>query len=249
MQRSKHRIRTGVGGWTHPPWRGLFYPRNLPQRRELEYLSRQLTTIEINATFYSSFKPRDFARWRDETPDGFIFSLKGSRYCTNRRTLADARDAIARFVGQGIVELGDRLGPINWQFAPAKIFDPPDFEAFLQMLPRQIGGLRLRHTLEVRHASFRCRGFRELARRHACAITLADSVEYPAITAHTADFTYVRLMRGKDDIPTGYPADMLDEWARRARRWARQRDVFIYFIFGAKQRAPAAARALIERID
>jgi uncharacterized protein YecE (DUF72 family) len=247
--RVKGQIRVGVGGWNYPPWRGVFYPEKLPQKRELEYASRQLTSIEINGTYYSAFKPAHFARWRDETPDGFVFSLKASRFCTNRRQLSGAGESIARFAGQGIAELRDRLGPINWQFAATKKFDADDFEGFLKLLPREIGGRPLRHALELRHDSFKCRQMYDLARRYDCAIVFADSSDYPEIEVHTADFTYARLMRTGENVATGYSRAGLDHWAEHARRWAKRGDVFVYFIAGEKLRAPAAARALIDRLS
>jgi uncharacterized protein YecE (DUF72 family) len=239
----------GVGGWNYQPWRGLFYPKGLPQKRELEYASRQLTSIEINATYYSAFSAGSFAKWRDETPNGFVFSLKGSRYCTNRRELAQAGESIKRFVGQGIIELRDRLGPINWQFMATKQFDADDIESFLKLLPRETDSLPLRHAIEVRHPSFQCREFYDLAKRYGCAIVFADSSEFPMIEEHTAEFTYARLMQTEEKIETGYSAADLDRWAERARNWARAGDVFIYFISGAKLRAPAAAQALIQRLS
>jgi uncharacterized protein YecE (DUF72 family) len=246
--RSGPAIRIGVGGWNYPPWRGVFYPEKLPQKRELEYASRQLTSIEINGTYYSAFKPEHFARWREETPDGFVFSLKASRFCTNRRQLAGAGESISRFAGQGIAELRDRLGPINWQFAATKKFDAGDFEAFLKLLPREISGRPLRHALEFRHESFKCQQMYDLARRYGCAIVFADSPDYPEIEVETADFTYARLMRTRENSKTGYSRASLDRWAERARGWSKRGDVFIYFIAGAKLRAPAAARALIGRL-
>ena len=242
------RIHVGVGGWSFAPWRGTFYPKGWPQKRELEFASRKLTSIEINATFYSTFKPANWARWRDETPDGFVFAIKGSRFCTNRRVLASAGDAVARFVGQGLAELGDRLGPINWQFAETKAFDSGDFAAFLALLPREVGGHRLRHALEVRHHSFADERFLALARRHGAAIVFADHDEHPRIDEATADFAYARLMRTHDKVATGYRAAALDGWAAAARSWAARGDAFIYFIAGAKRRAPAAAQALIARL-
>jgi uncharacterized protein YecE (DUF72 family) len=241
-------IRVGIGGWTYEPWRGVFYPEGLSQKRELEFASRQLTSIEINGTYYSTFKPASWAKWRDETPDGFTFAVKGSRYCTNRRELAGAGEAVARFVNQGLSELRDRLGPINWQFMATKKFDPADFDAFLNLLPREVAGLKLRHAIEVRHPSFKSEQFYALARRHEIAIVFADDEDFPAIDQPTTDFTYARLMRTKEDIDTGYMPEELDRWATQARSWAARGDVFVYFISGAKVRAPAAARALIERI-
>jgi len=242
------KIHVGVGGWTYEPWRGVFYPEGLPRKRELEFASRRLSSIEINGTYYSTFKPASWAKWREETPDGFVFSVKASRYCTNRKLLSGAGEAITRFIGQGIGALRDRLGPINWQFMAHKTFDPEDFAGFLDLLPREVDGLPLRHALEVRSASFKDERFYELARRHNVAIVLADDEDFPAIDVATADFTYARLMRSKEDIETGYAAADLDRWAQRARTWAKRGDAFAYFISGAKLRAPAAARALIERV-
>jgi len=242
------KIHVGVGGWTFEPWRGVFYPDGLPRARELEFAGRHLTSIEINGTYYSTFKPASWAKWRDETPAGFVFSVKASRYCTNRKELATAGESIQRFIGQGLSELRDRLGPINWQFMGSKKFVPADVEAFLKLLPREIGGLPLRHALEVRHPSFATEQFYELARRHKVAIVFADDDVFPVIDEPTAAFTYARLMRTREEITTGYSAADLDRWRKRAHEWAKRGDTFIYFISGAKVRAPAAATALIDRL-
>jgi len=242
------KIHIGVGGWTYEPWRGVFYPKGLPRARELEFASRRLTSIEINGTYYSTFKPASWAKWRDETPPGFVFSVKASRYCTNRRELATAGESIGRFIGQGLSELRDRLGPVNWQFMGSKKFDAEDLDAFLKLLPRELSGLPLRHAIEVRHASFASGRFYELARRHNAAIVFADDDDFPGIDEPTADFTYARLMRAQEDLETGYSAADLDHWAARARMWSGRGDVFVYFISGAKLRAPAAAMALTERL-
>ncbi|MCW5770524.1 MAG: DUF72 domain-containing protein [Rhodospirillaceae bacterium] len=241
-------IYVGIGGWTFAPWRGVFYPAGLPQKRELDYASRKLTSIEINGTYYSTFKPASWAKWRAETPPGFVLSVKGSRFCTNRRVLAGAGDSVAKFVGQGLHELGDRLGPINWQFMETKAFDADDMAAFLALLPREVEGLELRHALEVRHPSFADPRFYDLARRHNAAIVFADHETFPAIDEPTADFAYARLMRTAETEATGYDAAALDRWAKRAEGWARRGDAFVYFISGAKVRAPAAAEALIGRV-
>jgi uncharacterized protein YecE (DUF72 family) len=241
------KIRVGIGGWTFEPWRGVFYPDGLAQKRELEFASRQLTSIEINGTFYSSFKPASWIKWREETPPGFVFSVKASRFCTNRKKLAEAGESVAKFFDQGIAELGEKLGPINWQFAGTKKFDAEDMEGFLKLLPTKLEGRKLRHALEVRHESFRHKSFYELARRHNAAIVFADSDDYPGIDEHTADFTYARLMRTQEDVETGYDSKALDGWAKHARSWAKRGDAFVYFISGAKIRAPAAAQALIAR--
>lgn len=242
------KIHVGIGGWTFEPWRGSFYPKGLPHKRELEYASHQLTSIEINGTYYSTFKPENWTRWREATPVGFVFSIKASRFCTNRKQLATATDAVARFVGQGLGRLGDRLGPINWQFMATKQFDPEDMQSFLALLPREVDGLPLRHALEVRHPSFQDPRFYDLARRHGVAIVFADSEAFPAIDEPTANFTYARLMRTTETIATGYAAASLTRWARRAEVWAKRGDVFVHFISGAKVRAPAAAQALIARL-
>ncbi|MBX3497990.1 MAG: DUF72 domain-containing protein [Alphaproteobacteria bacterium] len=242
------KIYTGIGGWTFEPWRGVFYPEGLSHKRELEYAARKLTSIEINGTYYSSFKPVSWAKWRDETPEGFVFSMKASRFCTNRRQLADAAESIQRFANQGLVELKDRAGPINWQFMATKKFDAEDIESFFKLLPREVGGLKLRHAIEVRNETFKDRKFYELARKYNAAIIVADDDDFPAIDEPTADFTYARLMRSEEKVKTGYkPAD-LDKWASQAKAWARRGDVFVYFISGAKVRNPAAAQAFIERV-
>lgn len=241
-------IRVGIGGWTYEPWRGLFYPADLPKKQELTFAAGKLTSIEINGTYYSTFKPPVWAKWRDETPPGFVFAVKASRYCTNRRVLAEAGEAVTRFVNQGLVELGDRLGPINWQFMASKKFDPVDFEAFLKLLPREVKGLPLRHALELRSPTFDTPQFYDLARRYNAAVCFADDDDFPQLDETTANFTYARLMRTQDGIETGYSGADLDDWAKRAKDWAKRGDAFIYFISGAKHRAPAAAMALIERV-
>ena len=242
------KIYVGIGGWTFEPWRGVFYPKGLPQKRELEYASQHLTSIEINGTYYSTFKPDSWTKWHGETPAGFVFSVKASRYCTNRRELAGAGEAIERFVGQGMSELRDRLGPINWQFMASKKYDAEDFEAFLKLLPREVKGLPLRHALELRSPTFQNPKFYDLARRYNVAICFADGEDFPVIDEPTADFTYARLMGTDEAVETGYSAKALDHWAKRARDWAKRGDAFIYMISGAKVRAPAAAMALIERV-
>ena len=250
-QPTRIRIRIGIGGWTYEPWRNHFYPPGLPHSQELHYASRQLTSIEVNGTFYSTFQHATFARWHSETPDGFMFSLKAPRYATHRRVLAQAGDSIRRFVDSGIAALGDKLGPIVWQFMPTKAFDAADFEAFLALLPRTVDGRTLRHALDVRHASFATPAFIALARRYGCVPVCTDSDQFQAIADAEADFAYLRLMRGQADVPTGYPADALAAWAQGVRSWTgseRPRDVFVYFINGAKERAPAGAMALLAQL-
>jgi uncharacterized protein YecE (DUF72 family) len=242
------KIRVGIGGWTFEPWRGVFYPDDLPQKQELNYASRKLTSIEINGTYYSTFKPDSWKKWHDETPDGFVFAVKGSRYCTNRRELSGATESVQKFVGQGVAELRDRLGPINWQLMGTKKFDADDIAAFFKLLPREVGGIALRHALEVRHETFKDPKFYDLARKYNVAIVFADDDDFPAIDEPTADFTYARLMRTKEEVETGYDTAALGRWAKRAKEWAKRGDVFVYFISGAKVRAPAAAQALIKKV-
>lgn len=258
-------IRVGIGGWTFEPWRGTFYPDGLAQARELEYASRQVTAIEINGTFYGSQKPASFRRWAEESPDGFVFSLKAPRFATNRKVLAEAGPSIEKFLESGVTELKSKLGPILWQFPPFKKFEPEDFSAFLALLPESHDGHALRHVLEVRHESFCAPDFIALARKHKAAVVVADSAKYPLIADVTGDFVYARLQQAAEAIPTGYSDADLDLWKERAQDWAqggearglpllaepapkKPRDVFVYMINGAKIRAPAAAKALIERL-
>jgi uncharacterized protein YecE (DUF72 family) len=263
--KAKPRIFVGVGGWTFAPWRGAFYPDGLAQKRELEHASRKLTSIEINGTFYGSQKPESFAKWHDETPGDFVFAVKGPRFTTNRRVLAEAGESIERFFNSGVMVLKDKLGPINWQLAPTKKFDPDDLAKFLALLPGTIEGRAIRHAVEVRHPSFRSLDFVALAREHGVAVIIAADSEYPQIADVTAPFVYARIMGTQEDEEAGYSADALNRWADRARAWASGgtpegletltplpkdggRDVFLYVISGAKARNPAAAMALIERL-
>jgi uncharacterized protein YecE (DUF72 family) len=263
---TKGNIRIGVGGWTYEPWRGAFYPDGLVHKRELEFASGKLTTIEINGTYYGSQKPASFAKWHDETPDDFIFSVKGPRFTTNRRVLAEAGSSIERFFNSGVMELRNKLGPINWQFMPTKKFDPEDFGGFLKQLPKSVEGRALRHAVEVRHDSFRTADFVALARDHGVAIVIAGDSDYPQIADVTAPFVYARVMGTKQTEPAGYSDDDLDRWVRRAEQWASggsadalqtvvsarpgttSRDVFLYVISGFKERNPAAAMAMIRRL-
>ena len=262
------KIRIGVGGWTFEPWRGAFFPKGLPQARELEFAGSKLTSIEINGTYYGSQKPASFLKWHDETPDGFVFAVKGPRFAVNRRVLAEAGESVERFFKTGVTGLKAKLGPVNWQFATTKRFDPDDFAAFLKLLPKSVDGLLIRHAVEVRHESFKHPDFIALAREHGVAVVTAGDSKYPQIADLTAPFVYARIMGTEEGEERGYSAAALDRWAARARAWARGampedlvtvapapklsiggREVFLYVISGAKQRNPAAAMALIERVS
>lgn len=246
-----HPIRVGIGGWTYEPWRGVFYPDKLSQKRELEYASSKLTSIEINGTYYSGFKPETWMKWRDETPEGFVFAVKASRFCTNRKILSEGGESIGRFLDQGLTALGDKLGPINWQFMATKKFDPVDFEGFLKLLPKEKDGIRLRHALEVRSGTFETQEFYDLAARYGAAIIHAvddESPQWPVIDQNTADFRYARLMSSREDEPTGMTSRELDSIVQQTRDWAKTGEVFAYFIAGAKVRNPAAAQALIAKL-
>ncbi|WP_431260401.1 DUF72 domain-containing protein [Roseateles chitinivorans] len=261
-------IHVGIGGWNFEPWRETFYPKGLPASRELEYASRQLSAIEVNGTYYSTFKPATFAKWRDTAPEGFVFSLKANRFATNRSVLAEAGESVMRFIDSGVAELGPKLGPIVWQFATTKRFDPADFGAFLKLLPKDSAGVPLRHALDVRHESFRSPEFLAMARDHGAGVVFTESDDYPPIPDLTADFVYTRVMRTRSELVTGVTEEELDGLAASASRWEsggqpdrlplveadrtpprRARDVFVFFISGAKERAPAAAMALIDRLS
>jgi uncharacterized protein YecE (DUF72 family) len=259
-------IYIGIGGWTFEPWRGVFYPKGLPHAKELAFASRALTSIEVNGTFYRTQTPKTFRKWASETPEGFVFAVKGPRYAVNRRVLAEAGDSIRRFLESGVSELGTRLGPLLWQFTPYKKFDEADFGKFLELLPATLDGRTLRHVVEVRHDSFKTPAFIKLLRKFSVAVVYAEHTKYPEIADLTADFVYARLQKGKDTIKAGYAPKALDAWAKRVETWAEgkgpadlpriagpapktnSRDVFVYFIHEGKVRAPAAAAALIERL-
>jgi len=261
------KIRVGIGGWTFEPWRDNFYPKGWAKARELEYASTHVTAIEINGTFYSTQKPATWADWARRTPDDFLFSVKASRFCTNRRILCDGAESIDKFINQGLSELGPKLGPILWQFAATKQFDAQDFGGFLDMLPKSVDGVPLRHAIEPRHESFRTPEFVALARKANAAIVFADADKYPQFADLSADFTYARLQNTRADQPTGYASSQLDKWAETAKGWAAgqapagyayidapaasvggPRDAFVFLIAGAKERNPAGAMALIERL-
>ena len=245
---SEGTIRIGIGGWTYPPWRGVFYPDTLPQKSELEYASRAMTALEINATFYGRQSPKSWQNWEKIAPDGFQFAVKGSRYCVMKPKLAEAGEGFAGFFAQGFAALGPKLGPILWQFAHYRRFDRDDIAGFIDLLPEELDGIRLRHAIEPRHGSFGDDKFFELCRARNIAVVLDDSDDYPTIEADTADFAYARLQRMSDDVPTGYDDSALDGFAAKAREWRGRGDAYIFMINGAKVRAPAAALALRERL-
>ncbi|WP_266181588.1 DUF72 domain-containing protein [Dyella humicola] len=260
-------IRVGIGGWNFAPWRNNFYPAGLVQRRELEFASRQLRAIEINGTYYGAQKPATYAKWAAETPEGFVFSLKAPRYITEGKRLADSARGIEGFVFGGLEAFGDRLGPVLWQLSPSRAFDADDLAAFLEHLPRELAGRPMRHVLEVRHQSFLDERYVALARAHCIPTVFTDSPQYPSLGDLTGDFAYARLMRSESHIDSGYAASDLDAWTVRAHAWAQggdpaelphvtvpvvkqaPRDVYIYFISSAKERNPAAAMALQQRVD
>jgi uncharacterized protein YecE (DUF72 family) len=266
MAAKSGKIHVGIGGWTFEPWRGVFYPDKLPQAKELNYAASQLTSIEVNGTYYGSQKPETFRKWAKDVPDGFVFSVKGPRFATNRRVLAEAGDSIKRFYDSGVTEMKERLGPVLWQFAPTKKFDEADFGSFLELLPREQDGLKLRHVVEVRHDSFCTPAFVALLRKFAVPVVFSEHATYPAIADVVADFVYARLQKGQDTVKTGYPPKALDAWTERLRLWAtgsepddlnkvdakapkkQPRDVFAYVIHEGKVRAPAAAMELIARL-
>lgn len=260
------KIRIGIGGWTFAPWRGTFYPEKHPQKRELEYASRNVTSIEINGTYYGSQKPESFLKWHDETPEDFVFSLKAPRFATNRKILAEAGESIERFFQSGVTGLKDKLGPINWQFMATKKFDPEDFEAFLKLLPKSVEGRSLQHALEVRHESFYCPEFVSMAREYGVAIIVSADGGFPQIADPTAPFVYCRLMGTAEDEPLGYSEAELTRWVDRAKTWSKgdapdgmeyvarpegsatPRNVYLYIIGGHKVSNPAAAKAMIGRL-
>jgi uncharacterized protein YecE (DUF72 family) len=242
-------VRIGIGGWTYPPWRGVFYPDKFPQAKELEYASSHLGAIEINATFYGRQKPKSWETWEKTVPEGFQFAIKGSRFCVMRSRLCEGEEGIGNFLAQGFAALGPKLGPILWQFAPRRKFDRDDIAGFIDLLPEKLEGMTLRHAIEPRHDSFRDDRFFELCRARNIAVVFADSDEYPLIEADTADFVYARLQRMNEEITTGYDGPALDGFAERAARWkAAGKDAYVFMINGAKVRAPAAAMALQDRL-
>ncbi|MBC5763726.1 DUF72 domain-containing protein [Ramlibacter albus] len=246
------RIHVGVGGWTFEPWRNNFYPHGLPHKQELNYASRQLTAIEINGSFYSTFKPEQYARWRDETPEGFKFSVKANRFTTHRRDLSTSRESIERFTGSGIAELGDKLGPILWQLMPSTQFVRENIEAFFRLLPKEVKGKRLQHVLEPRHESFVSAEYLELAHKYGVATVHTDSGKYPSIADPGTPLAYLRLMRSEAAVPTGYAPSLIAQWAQGSKAWVAKgadREVYAFFISSAKERNPAAAMEMLRQLS
>src|SRR5690606_12945424 len=204
MSAKPPRSRIGVGGWVFEGWRKSFYPDDLPQSRELEHMSRAVTAIEINGTYYGSQKPESFRRWHDETPEDFVFAVKGPRFATNRRVLAESAESVARFLASGVTGLKDKLGPINWQFPPTKAFDASDFSAFLALLPREQDGVALRHAVEVRHPSFADPDFIALLREREVAVIVSGDSKFPLIPDVTAPFVYLRMLGTSAEHVAGY---------------------------------------------
>ena len=236
-------IRIGISGWTYAPWRGEFYPKALPHKQELSYAARRFRSIEINGTFYGLQRPDSFGRWRDETPDAFVFAVKGSRYITHMLKLKDIETPLANFMASGVLRLGPKLGPILWQFPPRMTFDPDRFRTFLDLLPRdtkEAAALArrhdkrlskrnwlesdvkqpVRHAVEIRHESFRAPDFIDLLRRYDTALVCADTVEWPLLMDLTADFVYCRLHGSKELYVSGYGPKAISRWADRVRAWA-----------------------------
>ena len=243
-------IRTGIGGWTYPDWRkGNFYPEGLVQKRELEWASRQLGAIEINGTYHSLQKPESFRKWREATPEGFVFAVKGSSYISNRKVLADTGEAMVKFFGQGLEELGDKLGPILWQLMATKRFEADDIAAFFALLPRELKGVPLRYAIEAGHESFACSEFIEIARKAGVAVVYLEQEGRARIAERTAEFAYLRCKNLVSAQPTGYSPEDIERIGKLCREWGEQGEVFAFMINGAKERAPVAAKALADALE
>jgi uncharacterized protein YecE (DUF72 family) len=258
-------IRVGIGGWNFAPWRGCFYPASLPHADELHFASRRVTAIEVNGTFYRTQTPETFARWAEDTPEGFIFAIKAARAATYTADPLKAASSVEHFLQSGLTQLGSKLGPILWQFPPTRKFDPAAMERFLQLLPLDLDGLRLRHVIEAAHPSYADPAWMALLRQYGVARALVERDEEPSADV-TADFVYARLERNDAQAPSGYAEPALNAWAGRLHAWAngkpvadlprvadappegKPRDCFVFFIGGDKQRAPDAAQAMLARL-
>ena len=268
-------IRIGISGWTYPPWRGVFYPPKLPHKRELAYAASKVNSIEVNGSFYGLLRPAAYASWRVEAPADFVFAVKGSRFITHLKKLADVRVPLANFLASGVLALDDRLGPLLWQLPPTLGFDAGRLTEFFDLLPRTLGAAGdlahehdhripqdrelllaghpahpLRHALEVRHDTFRSPALVDLLRAHDVALVLADNPgQWPVLDESTSDFPYVRLHGDTELYASGYTDDALDAWADRIRRWAAAgQDVYVYCDNDAKVRAPYDAMGLLDRL-
>lgn len=266
-------IRIGISGWRYAPWRGVFYPEGLPQRRELEFCGAHFPTVEINGSFYSLQRPEYYEQWHRETPPGFVFAVKGSRYITHLLRLAEIEKPLANFLASGVLALRGKLGPFLWQFPPQFAYRPERLEPFFELLPRDTeAALRLarrrdarmkgrarlsidrnrplRHAIEIRHPSFVNDGFIALLRKHGIGLVVADTAgKWPRMLHATADFVYVRLHGDIQIYTSGYSSRALDGWARRIRGWDREgRDVYVYFDNDVKVRAPFDALNLMRKL-
>jgi uncharacterized protein YecE (DUF72 family) len=265
--------RIGISGWTYPPWRRVFYPAGLPQRRELEFAASQVGSIEINGTFYALQRPDSFRAWAEQTPESFVFSVKGGRFITHLKKLRDVDTALANFFASGVLALGPKLGPLLWQLPPNLGYDADRLAGFLSLLPRTTSAAAelaarhdsrvedrawvttdadrpVRHALEVRHASYQTPAFLDLLRAHDVAVVTADTAgKWPFIEEPTADFRYVRLHGAEELYTSGYTDEALDSWAAKVRSWRQDRDVFVYFDNDVKVRAPFDAMGLMHRLD
>ncbi|WNV83760.1 DUF72 domain-containing protein [Umezawaea sp. Da 62-37] len=266
------RIKIGTSGWVYPPWRGVFYPPGLAQKRELEHLSQLVTSVEINSSFYSLQRPSSYLKWAAQTPDDFVFSLKGGRFITHLKRLRDSEDTLANFFASGVLALGPKLGPILWQLPPTLQFDPVLLDEFLTNLPRTTTAAAelathhdervdpswtttdldrpLRHAVEVRHPSYLTPSFPELLHKHGIAAVVADSAgKYPLVDEVTTDFVYVRLHGADELYVSGYTDEALDRWAAKIRTWSTTADVYVYFDNDAKVMAPRDALALLKKLE
>jgi len=243
-----HPIRVGIGGWSFEPWDETFYPSGLPKSRQMQYMSRKMTAVEVNATYYSNFRPETFAKWRDDSPDGFVFSLKAHRFSTVRKTREDMQKSIGLFLDQGLSALKDKLGPINWQFPPHRKFTHEYFDTFLSLLPKEKDKVRLRHALEVRASGFDTPVFFDLLTKYGATVVWADDDKFPKLRHEGADFAVTRMMRTQSSEPAGYPGADIGKFAKMYKDWSAKQDVFAFFISGAKERNPAAAMALQDKL-
>jgi uncharacterized protein YecE (DUF72 family) len=264
----------GISGWRYAGWRGDFYPRGLPQRQELAYAAERMTSVEINGSFYSLQRPTSYAAWRDETPNDFVFAVKGGRFITHMKRLAGVETPLANFFASGVLALGAKLGPVLWQLPERLAFDEERLAAFFEVLPRTTQEaarlacrhddklredralttcdvhLPIRHALEPRHTSFDSREARELLAHHNIGMVIADSAgRWPQMTDATSDFRYVRLHGETELYASGYTERSLDRWADQCRQWTGEgHDVFVYFDNDARGHAPHDAVGLLERL-